>query len=207
MAATDSAQAVALGAPTPVSSDGSLVRQLRGGSETAADQLYRRYATRLRALVRAKTNSEMARRIDADDIVQSVFRRFFLAAREGHYDVPAGQDLWDLLLVITLNRVRTESAFHRAARRDVRRERTGESASLELEHAVQPQRSEEAILRLIVAEALGKLPPDYRAVIELRMQERPVAEIAAKLQRSKRSVERILQESRRELIHLLDPDI
>jgi RNA polymerase sigma-70 factor (ECF subfamily) len=190
-----------------VSSDGSLVRQLRGGSESAADQLYRRYATRLRALVRAKTNSEMARRIDADDIVQSVFRRFFLAAREGHYDVPAGQDLWDLLLVITLNRVRTESAFHRAARRDVRRERTGESASVELSQAAQPQRSEEAILRLIVAEALGKLPPDYRAVIELRMQERPVAEIAAKLQRSKRSIERILQESRRELIHLLDPDI
>jgi RNA polymerase sigma factor (sigma-70 family) len=207
MSVTDSAEAVALGTPSPASSDGSLVRQLRNGSEPAADLLYRRYAARLRALVRAKTTAELARRIDADDIVQSVFRRFFLAAREGHYDVPAGQDLWDLLLVITLNRVRTESSFQRAARRDVRRESTSEAAEVALSQAAQRDCSEEALLRLIVAEALDKLPPEYRTVIELRMQERTVAEIATALKRSKRSIERILQESRRELFHLLDPDI
>src|SRR5438067_12874851 len=81
-------------------SDRSLLRRLRGGSEDAATQLYRRYAHRLRALARANTSAHLARRVDAEDIVQSVFRIFFAAASQGLYDVPAGEDPWKLLLVI-----------------------------------------------------------------------------------------------------------
>src|SRR5436305_7435191 len=105
----------------PDASDDSLVRRLRAGSETAADRLYARYVARLRALARAKLSADVAGRVDPDDIVQSVFRRFFQAAQRGDYDAPAGDDLWDLLLVITLNRVRSEQAYQRAAKRDVRR--------------------------------------------------------------------------------------
>src|SRR5438067_13394663 len=89
-------------------SERSLLRRYRGGSEDAATQLYRRYAHRLRALARAKCSAQLARRVDADDIVQSVFRTFFHAASRGCYDVPAGDDLWNLLLVIALNKIRAE---------------------------------------------------------------------------------------------------
>ena len=101
-------------------SDGSLVRRLKGGSEDAATQLYTRYANRLRALARANTSAQLARRVDAEDIVQSVFRIFFAGASRGMYDVPAGEDLWKLLLVIALNKIRGESVYHQAAKRDVR---------------------------------------------------------------------------------------
>src|SRR5205823_9703271 len=101
-------------------SDRSLLRRLRSGSEDAATQLYRRYAHRLRALARANTSTQLARRVDAEDIVQSVFRIFFTAASQGLYDVPAGEDLWKLLLVIALNKIRAEGVFHQAAKRDVR---------------------------------------------------------------------------------------
>ena len=60
-----------------------------------------------------------------------------------------------------------------------------------------------AFLRLCVADALAKLPPSYRDVIQLRMEGHDVAEIAARCGRSKRSIERILQESRVELSKLL----
>src|SRR5580700_10014396 len=102
-------------------SDDSLVRRLRDGSETAADRIYTRYVARLRGLARAKLSAELAGRVDPDDIVQSVFRRFFQAARSDDYEAPGGEDLWDLLLVITLNRVRSEYTYQRAAKRDVRR--------------------------------------------------------------------------------------
>jgi DNA-directed RNA polymerase specialized sigma24 family protein len=59
---------------------------------------------------------------------------------------------------------------------------------------------------MIVAETLERVPEDYRDVVELRMQDHQVKEIASILKRSKRSVERILQESRRELSILLDSD-
>src|SRR5260370_31056771 len=87
-------------------SDHSLLRRFRGGSEDAATQLYVRYAHRLRALVKAHCSSELARRVEPEDIVQSVFRRFFRRVSQGDYDVPAGEVLWGLFLVIALNRIR-----------------------------------------------------------------------------------------------------
>src|SRR5947209_3216932 len=86
-----------------VSSDHSLLRRFREGSEDAATQLYLRYANRVYRLARAQCPADLARRIDADDIVQSVFSSLFRRARRGDYDVPAGEELWKLLLVITLN--------------------------------------------------------------------------------------------------------
>src|SRR3954462_11365264 len=137
-------------------SDRSLLRRLRGGSEDAATQLYRRYAHRLRALARANTSAHLARRVDAEDIVQSVFRIFFTAASQGLYDVPAGEDLWKLLLVIALNKIRAEGVFHRAAKRDVR-------ATTELappDTGPEPADDDEfatSFLRLVVSDTLEHL--------------------------------------------------
>src|SRR5436190_7312745 len=81
-------------------SDGSLLRRFRGGSQDAATLLYHRYAERVHALAKAQCSPELARRLEPDDIVQSVFRTFFQKASQGLYDAPAGEDLWSLLLVI-----------------------------------------------------------------------------------------------------------
>src|SRR5262245_33816112 len=78
-------------------SDRSLLRRFSSGNEAAAALMYNRYAARLRALVRSKLSSPLTRRLDPEDIVQSVFRRFFQSASQGNYDVPEGEDLWDLL--------------------------------------------------------------------------------------------------------------
>src|SRR5215471_16211688 len=94
-------------------SDGSLLRRFRTGNPGAAEQLYQRYSDRVRTLVRTNVSRALSRRLDADDIVQSVFRRFFEAARQGRYLLPAGEELWNLLMVIILNRLRSEEQFHR----------------------------------------------------------------------------------------------
>ena len=179
-----------------VVSDGSLLRRVRCGSEAAATRLYDRYAARLRALARARLTNDLNRRVDPDDIVQSVFRRFFQAARQGNYDAPASEDLWELLLVITLNRVRSEKSYHRAAKRDVRRTNDPDADHPGLETVAERDEVAGAMLRLHVEELLARLPADYRAVVGLRMQGFEVAEIAGKTGRSKRTVERILQETR-----------
>ena len=101
-------------------SDHSLLRRFRRGNQDAATALYLRYAGRLRAFAESKFTLSLARRIDAEDIVQSVFRSFFQHAKRGLYDVPAGEELWKILLVIALNKIRTQLTFHRAAKRDVR---------------------------------------------------------------------------------------
>jgi RNA polymerase sigma-70 factor (ECF subfamily) len=183
-------------------SDRSLLRRLRGGSEDAATQLYRRYAHRLRALARANTSAHLARRVDAEDIVQSVFRIFFTAASQGLYDVPAGEDLWKLLLVIALNKIRAEGVFHQAAKRDIR-------TTAELDPAAEPQDPEDfaaSFLRLVVKDTLERMPPVERQTLELRMEGYEVAEIADRIGRSKRTVERSLQQARTRLKSLLDEE-
>src|SRR3954454_15874075 len=93
-------------------SDGSLLERFRRGSQDAATQLYLRYAERLRGLARAQISPLLARRIALDDVVQSVFGSFFRRAAEGFYDVPAGEELWRLFLVLALNKIRGLASYH-----------------------------------------------------------------------------------------------
>ncbi|MBA4062964.1 MAG: hypothetical protein C0501_04510 [Isosphaera sp.] len=161
----------------------------------AAGELYRRYADRVRRIARAALSRELARRVDADDIVQGVFRRFLRAARGGRC-AAAGRSPGVLLAVITRNLVRSEEVFHRAGRRDLR-QTVGWGA------AEPPGSGPDALDRLAVADALGRLPDRCREVVRLRLDGYEVGEIAARTGRSRRTVERALGESRARLRSLL----
>jgi RNA polymerase sigma-70 factor (ECF subfamily) len=180
-------------------SDRSLLRRLRGGQQDAATQLYYRYAERLRALIRSRCSDQLARRVEPDDVVQSVFRRFFGQVMRGVYDVPPGEELWGLLLVIALNRLRSEESYHRAEKRDVRMCEPADPVTL----ASYPS-ADTAILEVSVEDMLGKLPAGHRQLVELRIQGHEVADIARLAGRSKRTVERILQDVRSQLRSLLE---
>jgi len=189
--------------PTPLS-DRSLLRRLRGGCQDAATTLYLRYAHRLRALVKAQCSSALARRVEPDDIGQSVFHRFFKRVCQGHYDVPQGEELWGLFLVMALNKIRSEETFHRADKRN-----------LQLTQAIPddlPDTSRRqddasyALLQGTLTEVLDHLPAKQRHMVEMRIQGHPIDEIARATGRSKRTVERNLQEIRRQLRDALDAD-
>jgi RNA polymerase sigma-70 factor (ECF subfamily) len=183
-------------APTEVRTDASLLSRLRRGEEDAATQLYLRYAERLRALAANQASPDLQRRVDPDDIVQSVFRTFFRRAAAGQYELPAGEELWRLFLVIGLNKVRAVAAFHKAARRDVRA--TAAGGEFEKAADTAPAADDAALhaLQMTIDELLAPLPPTHREIVELRIGGHEVAEIAAKTGRARRSVERILQEFR-----------
>src|SRR5260370_222460 len=78
------------GEEMPMSSPGdrSLFNLWRGGDEQAARELFERYADRLVALARRRLGQRMARRVDAEDRVQSVFRPFFARAKGGRFTIP-----------------------------------------------------------------------------------------------------------------------
>ena len=190
--------------PEEPSSDRSLLRRLRQGQADAPTQLYLRYAERLQALAARQTSTELGRRLDPEDIVQTVFRTFFRRAAEGDYDVPDGEEIWKLLLVIALHKIRDAGSFHKAAKRDVRRTSSGEANELAIRNAPGKDEVALAVLRMVIDEMLDGLPKSFRRMIEMRIDGHEVAEIARGVGRSKRSVERVLQDFRRwmgELIH------
>jgi RNA polymerase sigma-70 factor (ECF subfamily) len=187
-------------------SDRSLLRRLRTGQADAPTLLYLRYARRLHGLAETQRSPTLARLVDADDIVQSVFRTFFRRAVQGQYDVPEGEEIWKLLLVIALNKIRALSVHHHAAKRDVRLTASGPAFNRVL--GAQPARDEAAlsVLRMVIDQALEGLPDAQRRMVELRIEGYEVAEIAESVRRSKRSVERVLQEFRGRLDALLRED-
>ena len=182
-------------------SDRTLLLRFRSGATDAATELYVRYADRLQALARAQTSSQLSTRFDPEDVVQSVFRTFFRRASEGLYEVPPGEQLWQLLLVLALNKVRALGTYHRAQKRDVSRT-TGSPglAAYKGSHDETPMR----ILSLVIDEVMGELPDVQRQMIELRIEGYEVSKIAEKTRRSKRSVERVLQKIRSRLANLID---
>jgi RNA polymerase sigma-70 factor, ECF subfamily len=189
-------------------SDRALLVELRNGDELAAAQLYQRYAHRLRALAEKNTGKDLANRFDSEDVIQSVFRSFFERARNGLYDVPTGGDLWPLLLVIALQKVRAYGTHHRAGCRDVRREQ-GSDDQETVRLASQRFKLEEpqSLLELIAEETLELLPALHRQVARWRLEGYDHQEIAKMAGRSKRTIERIFQECRGILQQLLSGSV
>jgi RNA polymerase sigma-70 factor (ECF subfamily) len=185
-------------AAVPEPSDHSLLHRLRAGSQDAATQLYLRYARQLEQLARSRCPADLAPRLDAEDIVQSTFSSFFRGFNLGYYDVPAGETLWKLLLVIALNKIRAKCNFHHAARRDARLTTSVDAP----ETALPPGSSDETariFLQMAIAQTLERLPESHQNMALLRIEGYEVAEIAARSGRSRRSVERVLQEFRQRL--------
>lgn len=178
--------------------DQSLLRRFRAGNEDAATALYLRYAERLSRLANREVSPDLARRVDSDDIVQSVFRTFFRRAANGQYDVVDREDLWKLLLVMALNKIRSSGSFHRAAKRSASKtiSMDGDVSAQEL-----PKNQQEAfqILKLTVEEIVGSLPSEHRDIVWLRIEGLEFDEIVKRTGRAKRTVERILQSFRQTL--------
>jgi RNA polymerase sigma-70 factor (ECF subfamily) len=169
--------------------------------------LYLRYAERLRALAAGQVAPELAPRLDPDDIVQSVFRTFFRRVVRGQYDVPEGEDLWKLFMIIALNKIRSAATFHRAAKRDVRATAAALTDLATEPFLACPDDTALTTLRLVIDELLGALPESLRAIVALRIEGYEVEEIAQRARRSRRSVERALNEFRARLRPLIREDV
>lgn len=186
------------------STDQSLLARYRTGEEDAATELFLRYSGRLQAWASSQTSPSLNTRFDPEDVVQSVFRTLFRRVGQGLYDVPPDEELWQLLLVLALNKIRKWATYHRAQKRDVGR--TLGSETLDQLQGQDPQRDEASlqILRMVIDELLCDLPATNRQIVELRIQGYRADAIAERVRRSKRTVERVVQNFRHRLGALID---
>lgn len=192
MSTRSEAPGLSTSTPPPWPSDGSLVRAFRQGDQAAATALFERYATRVRELAGNRCTGTYSARFDADDIVQSVFKALFNGIQRSTYQVPADGQLWGLVLVLALNKIRTQVDHHRAAKRNVHRTQQAEGLP-------QPPQDEDAaadFLRVVLDDVMTGLPESNRAIIRLRMEGYEVKEIADRTGRSRRTVERVLNDFR-----------
>lgn len=172
---------------------------VRDGDAEAATTLYERYARRVLGLVEAKLGSRLRTTTEPEDVVQSVFKSMFRGVKSGNYDAPPGSTMWNLLAVIAVNKLRRRAAHQSAQRRDVSRQ-----VSLDaVDHGEVVDDKSVEFFEICIRETLEMLRPLDREIVTLRIQGHTVDEIADMTSRSRRTVERSLQNSRRRLASVL----
>jgi RNA polymerase sigma factor (sigma-70 family) len=185
-----------------------LLERYREGDDDAAEALFVRYFERLTSLARGRLSQKLASRTDPEDIVLSVYRSFFIDARDGRFALSRGGDLWRLLASMTKHKLLRQVRRHTADRRSIHLE----SPIDQLEEGRLAVRRQEAAVEDALALAdmlecvLSRLDLFGRRVLELRMQGAPLLEIAADTGRSERSVRRKLAQIRQLLAKQFDDE-
>jgi RNA polymerase sigma-70 factor, ECF subfamily len=189
------------------SSFAAVMARLRVGEEEAAWTVFQRYARQLIALARRQFPRPLLRRVDPEDVVQSVYRSFFDRYAKGDYELRDWGSLWSLLVVITLRKCANQLQYHRRACRAVGREVSPEVPADDSGprwEAVDPEPTpqEAALLTETLTEVLGDLEPPERQIIELSLQGYTTREIKEQLGRAERTVRRVRERVREKLERL-----
>lgn len=185
---------------TEVDSCTGMMVRLRAGEDEAAREVFRRFAGQLVGLARKRIDRGFAHRLDAEDVVQSAFKSFFIRHRQGKVEVGNWDSLWGLLTLITLRKCADRVEYLRAARRDLRREVSapgGGPWDLALDREPTPQ--EAAILAETVESLFRSADVDERPVLELSLQGCTAGEISLQLGRALRTVHRLRERIRKRL--------
>lgn len=180
---------------TTTSSFLNLLQRLESGDPEAATILFDHYARRLIGLARRRLDERVRGKVDADDVVNSVIRTFCRRAAEQSFDLDGPNDLWALLVEITLRKCGHWNRHFRTRKRDVRREETPPpTANSDFDNepldAAGPRPEDEAVLREMMERLLDGLDERARAVCEMRLQGYEIGEIAVALQCSAATIHR-----------------
>jgi RNA polymerase sigma-70 factor (ECF subfamily) len=184
--------------PDPLQSQ-ELVARWRAGDQDAARQLFDRYVDRLVALVRRRIGTRLARRVDPEDVVQSVFRTVFGRLREGQFHIREQDDLCKLLMRVTVHKALRQVEFHGAEKRDMAREAPqGEKPLEQLMGVLDREPRPEAVVAFVdeLEQFLSQLGPLERQVVELRLQGHGNEDVARQLGVIDRRVRRVVERVR-----------
>ncbi len=184
----------------PDDSFADLMARLRQGDDDASTAVFLRFSRRLVGLARLHLDSRARAKLDPEDVLQSVYKSFFLRAAEGRFHLDGWGDLWSLLVVITLRKCGRVRQHFRTARRDVGAEIAQavgtEQADVWEVLAAGPTPFDAVLLAELVERLHQSLPPRDRAVAALALQGHSAAEIVEQTGVPQRSVYRALENVR-----------
>lgn len=155
-----------------------------------------RFSERLLKLARARMPVYLRSRVDAEDVVQSVFKSFFYRNGAGQFRFDESLDIWRLLAAITYRKVQRATRYHLQQQRDVRRE-VGEAADIPGAEQYTPTAASVIMMAESLESILSKLPATHRQVLQLRLDGHSIPEISSQLGLSTRTVDRGLALARK----------
>lgn len=181
--------------------DRTLANQCQEGDERAFGAIWERYGQKLINLANSRISKRLSTRIEPEDVVQSVFRTFFGRVQQNRFTFEQENDLWKLLVSMTMNKLRNKVDWHTAAKRNVKSERSIEgNSSLPSAYDVDGESpSPAAVVAFIdlLQHFLQGLREQDRQILELRLQDLTQQEIAEQVGCTERTVRRVLERVRK----------
>ncbi len=182
----------------PDSSSSFLIR-LNAGTESAIEQVDRRYRERLCALVEREMGRRFAAREDAEDPVQSAMWSFYRGVREKRFQIDQSAALWRLLVKMT----RTKVAKHVERNLAAKRRPTSETPVVDAElPGSEPDPADVVCAADLIERAIDGLEPPGPEIFRLRLEGCTRAEIAKQVRCTEASVRMTLDRIRDRLNRL-----
>jgi len=174
-----------------------VVRWRDQADQGAAAEVFHRYVDRLIGLARSRMSPKLARRVDAEDVVQSACRSFFMRVQDGRLLFQPGSEFWQLLAAITIHKVFRQVEYHTAGKRSMQRDEEDSNQGSQCRIAgdlVACDPTPDEVLSIVEEQekAMENLNALHRQMIEMRLQDCGLAEIAAATDRSERMVRIVL---------------
>jgi RNA polymerase sigma factor (sigma-70 family) len=200
--------------PSSSQSFQQLIAQVRAGNEQAAAELVQRYEPAIRRAARVRlVDTRLNRLLDSMDICQSVLASFFVRTALGQFELETPDQLLKLLATMTRNKLAGQVKGQGAARRDFRRvaaaqrDRDGETDSgPERIAALTPTPSRDLAARELLEEALRRLSPEEKRILDCREQGGQWAQIATELGSSPEAIRKRLVRAVDRVAHELGLD-
>lgn len=176
--------------------DRELIQMFRAGNDSAARELFDRYCERLMKLAKRRIGQRMTSRVDPEDVIQSAFRTFFTRVRNDQFTFEGENDLFKLLIRLTVHKTLRQVAYHRAAKRNPELEAGHGSDAQEMLQqlaATDPPPEVEVALIDEFERFMGQLPEFDRKVLEMKLQGHTTTEIADALGSYDRKIRRVVE--------------
>lgn len=177
-----------------------LIDRLNQEHSSAERDIFALYVHRLIGLARHRLDDRIQHLVEPEEIANSAIKSFFMLHRQRDLNLEGEDNLWKLLVTITINKCVDQNRRHRAIRRDASREISTDELWAVISGEARPE--EEAIANeLIDALMVGQQEVDC-SIIALRLQSWEVKDIAAQVDRTERTVYRTLAQARQRLCQM-----
>jgi RNA polymerase sigma-70 factor (ECF subfamily) len=183
-----------------------VIEQLRERDDAAAACVFHKFARRLIALAHEHLDRRLRRKLDPEDVVQSVFHTVFRRLADGQFELRDWDGLWSLLTRITLRKCGAWHEHYHTQGRDIDREVApcscrdcSDSGLPFLAH--EPTPVEALTLAETVEQILHGLPEREQHIVGLALEGRTAAEIRQQVGCTESKVYRVLRFLRERLEH------
>lgn len=186
----------------------SLFRSGPGRSvrEDAAAVFVQRYMEKLTSLVERNLSDRFRGRVDAGDVVQDVLASWFRGVGQRRIRPNTPNEIWPLIVTITLFKVRKRIRRETAEIRDVRRTVVTDT-DWDLEDIRDPGPEEVKDVEDLIENVCSTLPENLRQVFQWTLEDCSVREIASRLDRSTKTIRAYMKRVREHLLLTLPPDL